>query len=109
MFCFIRPLWKVHREMNYWRKSNLERLHEIGHRIHLNESRLLDDAEKIEHQKFGFVYNEQGNMKKFYTLNKNLPEWPFNISILGQLFLTYIIPIAGLLSQLYSLMPSLHP
>jgi hypothetical protein len=107
VFCFIRPLWKVHREMNYWRISKHERLYEIGHRIHLIESRLLQDLEKIEQKEFEIIQNELEGMKKLYTQNKKLPIWPFNMKILGQLFAAFIVPILDLISMSITIIQSL--
>ncbi|KKH93397.1 hypothetical protein EO95_15285 [Methanosarcina sp. 1.H.T.1A.1] len=108
VFCFIRPLWKVHREMNYWRNSKHERLHEVGHLIHLSEFRLLHDTEKIEPEEFELINKDLERMKTIYTQNKKLPIWPFNMKILGKLLATYIIPIVSLISTSISMFQDLR-
>jgi hypothetical protein len=122
VFCFIRPLWKVHREMNDWRISKQERLHELGGLIHERESRLLHETEKLLHkteklmnetekidlEKFEIIHKELEMMKELYKRNEKLPMWPFNMEILGKLIITYLIPLLSMISQFISLIPSLH-
>jgi hypothetical protein len=108
VFCFIRPLWKVHREMNYWRISKQERLYEIGDTIHLSEFRLLHETEKIEQKEFEIIYNDIEKKKILYMQTKKLPIWPFNMRILGQLFALYITPIVTVLEMLTTIIQNLH-
>lgn len=108
VFCFVRPLWKVHREMNCWRISKQERLYDIGDTIHLSESRLLHDMEKIEQKEFEIIYNDIEKKKIIYTKTKKLPIWPFNMKILGQLFMAYIIPIMSFIEILAPIIQNLH-
>jgi hypothetical protein len=108
MFCFILPLGKVHQEMKFWRKSKQERVHEIGHKIHLHETRLLHDTEKIKHDEFEIICAELEKLKMIYTQNKKLPIWPFNIKILGQLSAAYIIPLMGLINTFFEIMNNIH-
>lgn len=121
-FCFIRPLKKVHREMNYWRNSKQERLHYLGSLIHEKESKLLhetedlldktekqlDKTEKKLMEDFESIHKELEMMKQLYKRNEKLPIWPFNMEILGKLLITYLIPILSIISQFMSLIPSLH-
>jgi hypothetical protein len=108
VFCFIKPLWKVHRKMNYWRNSKQKRLHELGHLIHLSESRLLDDIEKIERKDFEDAHQELEKMKTIYTKNKKLPIWPFNMKIMGQLIATNIVSILTFIATSMEIIQGLH-
>lgn len=108
VFCFIKPLWKVHREMNDWKNSKYEKLYEIGHLIHLREFKLLHDMDKIEHKNFESVHNGIEKMKTNYIQNKKLPTWPFNMKILGKLLATSLPPLLTFLETSISMLQELR-
>ncbi|MFZ2497668.1 hypothetical protein [Methanosarcina sp.] len=101
VFLFIKPLWKVHQEMDDWRNSKKERLHEVGDLIHQRESRLLHETEKLNRIEYKSILTELEELKQLYTRNEKLPRWPFNMEILWNLLITYTLVIIAVLSQLY--------
>lgn len=108
VFCFIKPLWKVHKQMNKWRNSNQKHLYKIGHKIHKKETDLLHVIEEIENKELEDISKELEKLKNIYTQYKKLPIWPFNIEILGKLIAAYILPFLSLISMSLSVIQGVH-
>jgi hypothetical protein len=108
VFCFIKPLWKVHLQMNNWRNKKREHLYKIGHKIHKKETELLHKLEDIEHTELENVSKELERLKNIYTQYNKLPIWPVNIKIMGQLLTIYIIPIVTVTNMSVLIISNLH-
>lgn len=100
---FFLPLWTVHRVMLEWSNRKLAQLDQLEHCIHHLESRLLNEAEKLDQKEFERIQKEVGMMQQIYERNKNLPVWPFNMTIKLKLLVSQIIPYMGFISQVVSL------
>ena len=108
VFCFIKPLRKVHQQMNDWREYNKTHLYKISHEIHKKESELLLGIEEIKHDELINISKELETLKNIYIQYKRLPVWPVNIRILGQLFTIYMLPIISMISMLVQIIYNLH-
>lgn len=100
---FFLPLLKVHWIMEEWRDRKQTRLDQLEHSINQLESRLLNEADKLDEKEFESIQKELEMMQQVYTRNKKLPVWPFNMGIMIKFVVSQTIPVLGIISQVMSL------
>jgi len=100
---FFLPLLKVHWIMEKWRDRKQTRLDQIEHSINQLESRLLNEAEKLDEKEFERIQKELEMLQQVYARNKKLPVWPFNMGIMIKFLVSQTIPVLGIISEVISL------
>ncbi len=70
---FFLPLWKVHLIMEEWRNRKQARLDHLEYSINQLESRLLNEAEKLDQKEFESLQKELEIMQQVYIRNEKLP------------------------------------
>ena len=100
---FFLPLLKVHWIMEEWRNRKQARLDKLEHSINQLESRLLNEAEKLDQKEFESIQKELEMMQQVYMRNEKLPVWPFNMGIMLKLLVSQTVPVLGIISQVMSL------
>lgn len=106
---FLLPLWKVHRIMEEWRKEKLIQFDHLAYSINQLESKLLNEAEKLDPKEFETLQKELEMMQQVYIRNEKLPVWPFNMEIIRKFLVSQTLPaLSIIISQVTSFIKDLQ-